>query len=250
MKYKAILVAATVSVLSLTACSSETPTPPMPTPSSSTAVSPQGAVEWRACGERLCGELTVPVDYAHPKGETLQIALLKVPAKGEKKGTLVVNPGGPGASGVNYASAADFIVTPAVREAYDVVGFDPRGIGKSKPVDCLSDKEMDVLLSGETTPDDAAEVKEMEGDLEAFGKACSTKTGTLLAHVSTEDVARDMDKLREALGEEKLTYLGKSYGTYLGDTYMRLFPDHVGRFVLDGMYPVSLTPQETEKARR
>lgn len=249
MKSKAILAVAAVSILSLTACSGETPTPPMPKPSSSSAATPQSTITWNPCGEQLCGELTVPLDYSKPEGETVQIALLKVPARGEKKGSLVVNPGGPGASGIAYAAAADFIVTPAVRASYDIVGFDPRGIGKSAPVDCLSDKDLDVLLSGETTPDDAGEVAAMEEELEAFGRACQAKTGELLAHVSTQDVARDMDSLREALGEEKLTYMGKSYGTYLGDVYMRLFPARVGRFVLDGMYPVSLTPQETEEGQ-
>ena len=162
----------------------------------------------------------------------------------KRLGSLVVNPGGPGGSGVDYARAADFIVGKGVRDAYDVVGFDPRGVGRSAPIDCLTDAELDTFLGADPTPDDPAEEQAFAATAAGFAQACAATAGPLLAHVSTEDAARDMDVLRAALGEEKLTYLGKSYGTYLGTVYAELFPKHVGRMVLDGVVAPDLTPEE------
>ena len=201
---------------------------------------------WSDCSGAECATLTVPVDYAAPDGATIDLAVLKVPAKRAAKriGSLVVNPGGPGGSGVDYARAADVIVGPGVRDAYDVVGFDPRGVGRSAPIDCVTDRQLDSFLGSDPTPDDAAEEKTFAAGSAAFARSCAENAGPLLAHVSTEDAARDMDILRAALGEEKLTYLGKSYGTYLGATYADLFPEHVGRFVLDGVVAPDLTAEE------
>ncbi|MGG5259968.1 alpha/beta hydrolase [Phycicoccus avicenniae] len=203
-------------------------------------------LDWTECSGAQCAKLTVPVDYARPEGSTIEVALLKVPAKKSSKriGSLVVNPGGPGGSGVDYARAADFIVGPGVRDRYDVVGFDPRGVGRSAPVDCLTDTQLDAFLGSDPTPDDEAEERTFAQGSAAFAAACAKNAGPLLAHVSTEDAARDMDVLRAALGEEKLTYLGKSYGTYLGSTYAELFPKQVGRFVLDGVVAPDLTSDE------
>jgi pimeloyl-ACP methyl ester carboxylesterase len=203
-------------------------------------------LDWAECEGAQCATLEVPVDYDNPSGDTIELALVKVPAKKSSKriGSLVVNPGGPGGSGVDYARAADFIVGKGVRDAYDVVGFDPRGVGRSAPIDCVTDSELDAYLGSDPTPDDAAEEQAFAATSKRFADSCAATAGPLLGHVSTVDAARDMDVLRATLGEEKLTYLGKSYGTYLGSVYAGLFPTNVGRMVLDGVVAPDLTPEQ------
>ena len=181
----------------------------------------------------------MPVDYADPGADTIDLALLKVPAAGDAQGSLVVNPGGPGAPGTDYASAAGQVLREPLLRAFDVVGFDPRGTGDSSPVDCLDDDALDAYLAGDPDPDDAAEEQQYAADVRAFGAGCAA-AGDVAAHVSTVEAARDMDVLRAALEEPTLTYLGASYGTKLGATYAELFPERVGRFVLDGAMDVSL----------
>ena len=204
-------------------------------------------LEWTDCEGARCATLRVPVDYEAPQGETIELALVKVPAKSRSKriGSLVVNPGGPGASGVDYALGADFVVGKGVRRAYDVVGFDPRGVGRSAPIDCLTDIGLDAFIGGDPTPDDTAEEEAYAQRARAFGQSCRATAGALLGHVSTEEAARDMDVLRAALGEKKLTFLGASYGTLLGATYADLFPEQVGRMVLDGAVAPDLTFEES-----
>jgi pimeloyl-ACP methyl ester carboxylesterase len=203
-------------------------------------------LSWQGCGTGQCAELTVPLDYAKPDGDTIRISVLRMRATKPKErlGSLVVNPGGPGGSGVDYARAADFIVGKPVRQRFDVVGFDPRGVQRSEPVQCLPDPQMDTFLGQDPTPDNAGEEKAFMASGAEFGKACVANTGPLAAHVSTVDAAKDMDILRSALGDAKLNYLGKSYGTFLGATYAGLFPKLVGRFVLDGVVPPDATPEE------
>lgn len=197
-------------------------------------------IDWSTCeGDRECATLTVPVDYAEPQGDTLDLALLRVPAAGEVQGSLVVNPGGPGAPGTDYAAAAGQVFRAPLLRAFDIVGFDPRGTGESSPVDCLSDDELDAYLAGDPDPDDAAEEQQYAADVRALGAGCAASS-EVAGHVTTIEAARDMDVLRAALGESTLTYLGASYGTKLGATYAELFPDRVGRFVLDGAVDVSL----------
>jgi pimeloyl-ACP methyl ester carboxylesterase len=202
------------------------------------------SLKWSSCTGGQCAWLTVPVDYAKPDGDTLRLALLKAPATGTRMGSLVFNPGGPGAPGTEYARAADQFVTRAVRRAYDFVGFDPRGVGRSAPIDCVTDADLDTFLGVDPTPDDPAEVRSFADEAKAFAESCGAKAGALLRHVSTVDVAKDLDVLRAALGETKLTYLGKSYGTFIGSTYAGLFPKKVGRFVLDGVVPPELTAEQ------
>jgi pimeloyl-ACP methyl ester carboxylesterase len=200
-------------------------------------------LNWSDCGAAKCAGLTVPVDYAKPDGPTIKLAVDKVPATGKSKGALVVNPGGPGGSGVDYAAAAvsGYVVSKTVRSSYDVVGFDPRGVQRSAPITCYGDAQMDKYLAADPTPDDVAEQKETAAESRAFGDACAAKSGNLIKHVSTVEVAKDMDVLRAALGEQKLNYLGKSYGTFIGSTYAGMFPKRVGRFVLDGVVPPDIT---------
>ena len=151
----------------------------------------------------------------------------------DRIGSLVVNPGGPGGSGVDYARAADFIVGKPVRQQFDVVGFDPRGVQRSQPIDCLPDAQMDAFLGQDPTPDDPAEAQQFAVAGKEFALGCQQRTGALISHVSTVDAAKDMDILRSALGDEKLNYLGKSYGTLLGATYAELLP-RAGRPVRPG----------------
>jgi pimeloyl-ACP methyl ester carboxylesterase len=200
---------------------------------------------WTPCeGSFECAGLEVPVDYADPEGETIEIALLRVPASGKRVGSLVVNPGGPGAPGTDYAASADRVFRRPLLEHFDVVGFDPRGTGDSSPVDCLTDAQMDDYLAADPDPDDPQEAAAFARDVRALGRGCVRRTGDLVNHVTTVEAARDMDVLRAALGERSLTYFGASYGTKLGATYAELFPRRVGRFVLDGAVDVSLDNRE------
>lgn len=248
--------AATVAVLFATACSGAQPGP---SPVLSTSVAPAKEapepalrpyygqqLSWAACATFECADLTVPVDYAKPAGGDLKIKVLRVKAQdqGQRLGSLVVNPGGPGGSGVDYAAAADRIVGPPVRRHYDVVGFDPRGVARSAPIDCLTDPQLDTFLGTDPTPDDQAEEQGSLEQAKTLAAGCERNNAKLLPHVSTVDAAKDMDVLRAALGERQLTYLGKSYGTFLGSTYAGLFPKRVGRFVLDGVLPPDLTSAE------
>lgn len=202
-------------------------------------------LEWSSCESSFeCATLTVPVDYAEPDGATIDLALLRAKASGSAQGSLVVNPGGPGASGVDYAKMAGMVISAEVREVYDVVGFDPRGVARSAPLTCFTDEQMDDFLGGDPTPDDAQEEAESAQLLEEFADACAEAAPELVGHVSTVEAAKDMDVLRSALGEEELSYLGASYGTYLGATYASLFPENVGRFVLDGAIDPALTGVE------
>jgi len=208
-------------------------------------------LSWSDCGDNQCARLSVPIDYAHPDGATLKLAVLKVEAKGPstRLGSLVVNPGGPGGSGVAYARAADVIVTGAVRAAYDIVGFDPRGVGSSSPIKCLNDRELDTFLGGDPTPDNKIEEQQFADVARAFADKCKANGGALLGHVSTIEAAKDMDVLRAALSETRLNYLGKSYGTFLGATYADLFPTKVGRFVLDGAIDPNLTSSQVNEGQ-
>jgi len=230
-----------------------TPSPTTPPPATVTeAPSPELAdlysqrIDWQPCdsdADHDCGSLTVPVDYADPQGETIDLALLRVPARGERVGSLVVNPGGPGARGTTYAAAGGQVFREPLLDGFDIVGFDPRGVGASDPVDCLSDAELDAYLAGDPTPDTAAELAGYRSSVMSFGEKCVAGSGPVIGHVTTIEAARDMDVLRSALGEETLSYFGASYGTELGATYAELFPERVGRFVLDGAVDVSLDAQ-------
>nr|WP_157554087.1 alpha/beta hydrolase [Herbidospora sakaeratensis] len=194
---------------------------------------PDQALSWTPCHEGLqCATLAVPLDYDQPDGEKIEIAVAKLPATGDPIGSLLINPGGPGGSGIDYVR--DSPVSATLRQRFDLVGFDPRGVGESTPLRCLSEADVESYLSLDMTPDTPEEKAAMVAGAKKFAEGCQKNSGSLLAHVGTADAARDMDALREALGDEKLTYLGKSYGTYLGAVYAQLFPDRVRALVLDG----------------
>ena len=202
-------------------------------------------LSWSSCRDGdLCATLTVPLEYRHPDGDTLDLALLKVPATGDRIGSLVVNPGGPGAPGTDYAANASSVFRDPITRVYDVVGFDPRGTGGSDPVDCLTDDELDQYVAEDPDPDTPAEAAQYLHWVDQLGRGCAERSGELAAHVTTVEAARDMDVLRAALGEGQLDYFGASYGTKLGATYADLFPDRVGRLVLDGAVDLSISSRE------
>ncbi|MFI1974364.1 alpha/beta hydrolase [Streptomyces wedmorensis] len=201
---------------------------------------------WRDCGvtDFQCATLLAPLDYAKPEAGDVKLAVSRVRATGPGKrlGSLLVNPGGPGGSAVGYLQGYAGIGYPApVRARYDMVAVDPRGVARSEPVDCLTGPQMDAYTQVDQTPDDAAEVNALSAAFKEFAAGCEKKSGAILPHVSTVETARDMDILRAVLGDEKLTYVGASYGTFLGATYAELFPARVGRLVLDGAMDPSLS---------
>ncbi len=201
---------------------------------------------WRSCDNGYqCTGLTVPVDYAEPGGATLHLAVVRKSAtdQAHRLGSLVVNPGGPGGSGITYATSGD-VLDSALLARYDLVGFDPRGVGQSDPVRCLTDSQMDQFVDTPSNPNTPAQLAHVEQESQLFAQQCEAKSSALLPHVGTVDAARDMDLLRAALGDKQLNYLGKSYGTLLGATYAQEFPQRVGHLVLDGAIDPNLTAEQ------
>src|SRR5215203_2445108 len=212
-------------------------------------------LRWRDCGPEgfQCATLKAPLDYGHPQhGKDLKLAVTRKQSdggSGQRIGSLLANPGGPGGPAVEYVQQAAGVGYPQkVRQRYDIVGMDPRGVGLSTPpVKCLSDKAMDSFTQTDQTPDDKGEKGKLVSAYKGFAKGCEECSDGLLAHVSTEDAARDMDILRAVLGDKKLNYTGASYGTYLGATYAGLFPQRSGRLVLDGAMDPTLTAQRVNR---
>lgn len=195
---------------------------------------------WQTCNSTFqCSTLTVPLDYSHPSGRTLHIAVIRKPSSGSHEGSLLINPGGPGASGVTFEVQAATAFSQ-LTDHYDLVSFDPRGVGQSDPIRCLTSTQLDAYINTDPVPSDAAEHAQVVAAAKLFANACFKANGNYLEHVGTIDQARDMDVLRAALGDAKLTYYGASYGTYLGAKYAQLFPTHIRAMVLDG----ALNPDE------
>jgi pimeloyl-ACP methyl ester carboxylesterase len=227
------------------------PVDPRVTAAPSPALAPfySQELDWSACeDDKECATLTVPVDYREPEtGGTIDLALMRQRAEdpGARVGSLVVNPGGPGAPGTAMVRDVEAYFGDPLRESFDIVAFDPRGTGSSAPIDCLSDEELDAFVSADPAPDDPGEDQEYADNLAEFFQGCVDNSGDVIGHVSTNEAARDMDVLRAALHEEKLSYLGFSYGTRLGSTYAELFPKKVGRFVLDAATDPTLSYRES-----
>ena len=200
-------------------------------------------LDWQPCDDRFeCTAFKVPLDYEHPAdGDISLTAARKVSdGSGHRIGSLLLNPGGPGGSAVEYMEGSASSYDAGVRAAYDLVGLDPRGVGRSSPVTCLDGGQMDAYTAVDITPDDQPETDALVTADQGFAAGCRQGSGALLGHVGTVEAARDMDVLRALLGDEKLYYVGKSYGTYLGAAYAGLFPSRVGRLVLDGAMDPSL----------
>ncbi|MEO8094511.1 MAG: alpha/beta hydrolase [Pseudolysinimonas sp.] len=196
----------------------------------------QQDVTWKNCsGGMQCAELKAPVDWAHPDGAQITLAIDRHKASGTSKGSLLINPGGPGGSGFDFAQG--FTGSPGVYANYDIIGWDPRGVGQSTPIVCFtSDQDRDEMIYGTYKDPYGSEgwQKELAARQKKWVDACKQNTGELLAHIDTASVAHDMDMMRAVLGDDKLNYLGYSFGTYIGTVYAELFPDKVGRMVLDG----------------
>jgi pimeloyl-ACP methyl ester carboxylesterase len=225
-------------------------------PSGNPSVAPSGAtgsLAWTDCGAPFqCATLQVPLDYTHPAADQISLALIRLPASdpSQRIGSLLVNPGGPGASGVDFVQqGAETIYSDALRAHFDIVGFDPRGVGSSTPVQCENGKDLDRLNALDPTPDNAAERQALIDGAKEFDQSCETMSGKLLPFMSTADAARDMDRIRIALGEAKLTYFGFSYGTFLGTVYAGLFPNNIRALVLDGAIDPAASFDERNQAQ-
>ncbi len=195
-----------------------------------------------------CGKIAVPVDYAKPDGDVAELALIRFPATGAKIGSLVINPGGPGESGIEAAAGVVETLPPDVRQRFDLVGFDPRGVGSSSPaLWCNSDADNDALRADPQVDYSPAGVAHIEGMTKQFIERCVAKMGKdFLASVGTASVVKDLDTLRAALGDEKLTYLGYSYGTRIGSAYAEAYPDKVRAMILDGAVDPNADPIQAD----
>ncbi len=202
-------------------------------------------LEWHGCGIGFdCTVVVAPLDWENPDDGEIEIAVARHASTGTPRGSLLMNPGGPGASGVNLVlDSLDFVVGSELIANYDIIGFDPRGVGDSTAVVCLEPEEMDSFLFD--IPAAARGTRAWENELldaaRQFGAACEAHSGGILPHISTVNAARDMDLLRAVLGDTQLNYLGFSYGTFLGATYAKLYPERVGRMVLDGAVDPSIS---------
>jgi len=213
------------------------------TPSTDPAAA-SSAVDWQDCPTSKdydntgwqCGTIEVPLRYDEPSAGTIKLALTRHPATDDatRIGSLFVNPGGPGGSGIESVHFLVEELPEDVKARFDLVGFDPRGVGQSTPVDCMGDQAKDAEADLDPTPDTPAEITALTDRVGTTADACAKAQGGLLPYVGTINAARDLDRLREAVGDEQLTYLGYSYGTMLGAIYADLFPDKVRAMVLDG----------------
>lgn len=239
------------------------PTPPKVT--TTTTTTPVAPVVWTPCGALQCGSVTVPLDYSHPDGATIQIAVARHPAEvpAERIGSLVINPGGPGGSGINDLPNELSALAPEVLDRFDIVSFDPRGVDRSSPVTCSATTAPGSGSSSgsgsgsgpsrpgiDPVPTTPAARQTLLSNDRAFAAQCEQYSGSVLPYLGTVDTARDLDRIRAAVGDSELTYIGHSYGTLLGATYAELFPTHVRAMVLDGAIDpaLSTTAYATEQA--
>jgi pimeloyl-ACP methyl ester carboxylesterase len=237
-------------------------------PASTTKAEPKVApIDWTDCSQQFqplianqpgsdrnlkfeCGRTEVPISYDEPKGATLPLFLVRVVMAGQtgRIGSLVVNPGGPGASGADAAIGLALTLPVEVLNKFDIVGFDPRGVGLSTPVECISDDMKERLVASEPRPTTAAQLDDDFALTKQIADGCAKEYGDALGTFNTVATARDMEQLRQSLGDDKLTYLGYSYGTTLGSTYAELFPDKVRALVLDAAVDPDTDPKTDAEA--
>ncbi len=229
--------AAVVSLVALSGCSTAIGTRELePGVDQSLAKFYTQPIDWNACGDFDCAKVLVPMDWSNPEGKTITISVIRHNAT-DAVGNLLLNPGGPGASGVEFVrDQRESIGTTSLQSAYNFIGFDPRGTGDSSPVKCLEAKGLDKFLYS-VSPYETGSAKDLawsKVQIKTFVDGCKKNTGEVLEFLDTQSAARDMDVIRAYLEDDKLDFLGFSYGTMLGATYATLFPERVGRFVLDG----------------
>jgi pimeloyl-ACP methyl ester carboxylesterase len=256
-RLRALLLAVVlVLVPGLAACTSFTETvadDEPPAPASPAPAEPEAApIEWTDCNEQIqpliasqpgsdrdltfsCGRTEVPISYDEPGGDNLPLFLVRVVMAGQtdRIGSLMINPGGPGASGADSAIGLALTLPPEVLQRFDLIGFDPRGVGLSTPVECIPDQLKEEVVAAEPRPTSDEQLDDAFALAQEVADGCSEEYGAALSTFNTVDTARDMDRLREALGDEQLNFLGYSYGTTLGSTYAELFPEKVRAMVLD-----------------
>lgn len=211
-----------------------------------TAAPVVGEIAWGPCEDEIvtdpafdCGTLAVPLDPQQPDGDTIDIAMVRLPAvdPSTRIGAVLFNPGGPGGSGFDYiAQAGTTMVDEMGLQDFDLIGFDPRGVDRSNGLRCLSDAEVDATVYLDSSPDTPEEQAALDAADGQFDDACLATYGDTLIHYSTVNTAYDMDAIRAALGDEQLSYIGISYGTYLGSVYATLFPERVRALVLDAAF--------------
>ncbi len=197
-------------------------------------------------GTWQCATMKAPLDWGKPKGDTIKLALIRARASGGERariGSLIFNFGGPGGSGVKSLPSFGEQYTK-LRTRYDLVSFDPRGVGRSAPVECENDLQLDAYFQQDATPDDGAERTRYVDNTKEFNQACEENSKKILPHVRTTDAARDMDLMRQVLGDDALHYFGVSYGTELGGVYAHLFPKKVGRAVFDAVVDPTQDPAQ------
>ena len=257
------------ATLALSGCTSFSETVASDTTAAATSpAEPEAApIDWSDCDDQIqplianqpgsernlafeCGRTEVPISYDEPQGATLPLFLVRVVMAGqtERIGSLMVNPGGPGASGADAAIGLALTLPAEVLSRFDIVGFDPRGVGLSTPVECISDDMKERLVAAEPRPTTEAQLDDAFTLAKEVADGCAEEYGDALGTFNTVDTARDMEQLRQSLGDEQLTYLGYSYGTTLGSTYAELFPDKTRALVLDAAVDPDTDPKTDAEA--
>jgi pimeloyl-ACP methyl ester carboxylesterase len=209
------------------------------------------ALTWQPCGAgQECAWLTVPLNHTDPEAGTIDLRVVRIKARSDRAlGSLVVNPGGPGGSGGDFVRSLALSLPDEIRSSFDLVGFDPRGVGQSQPIQCLADRDLARYLRTDSTPRTLREQHTFMRQAAAFGPGCLRDQPTLARNMQTWQTIADMEILRAALGDEQLNFLGFSYGTMLGAGYAEAYPDRVGRLVLDGAVDPALDIMAISKAQ-
>jgi len=266
MKRIAVLLAST---LVLSSCSllpfgpdaSESPSPSVPVDNTPVVSGPPAEpfaspvydqkLSWTPCGDLECASVDVPLDWSMPGGATISIAINRRPANDQdhRIGSLLINPGGPGGSGKDLLENFESSAGEKTLDSYDLIGFDPRGVGDSAPIDCGDGKTLDEYFIKDFLVLEQKDLDEASARNAAFAEGCRKNSGRIIQNVDTVSAARDMDVIRAVLGDDHLNYLGFSYGTQLGATYAEIYPENVGRVVLDGAVDISLSSEDQSRTQ-